>query len=338
MKNKLLPYLRLRASLDVSRYRAHAVRALALRAIFAAAAAFFLLADINVFAQGAQHPNFTGLWGGTGSAAAGAPAGTRASDITRTRRQQGLADLPLSNWGRQVFLYYTAGDGKFQGETGGVGDPRYHSGVCGGPKGPADLGNAMQIFQSPELLQITYETSQPWVRKIWIGREHPKDITEYVPMWMGHSIGRWEGDTLVVDTVQIKQWEGSAISSARAAPASNKLHMIERFQLTADGKLRIEATYDDPIAYTKPWSQTRMINRRTDYKEMAFNWEIQEGHEVCDPSGGFWKEDDPWFDKYDQVKGEVIADLETLNKGLPKLPANADQVQPFLGTFGQPKK
>src|SRR3989442_9105764 len=105
MKNKLLGYLKPSA-------------------VFAAAAAFFLLAGINVFAQGAQHPNFSGLWGGTGSAAAGAPAGPRASDITRTRRQQGLADLPLSNWGRQVFLYYTAGDGKFHSESRGVGEPR----------------------------------------------------------------------------------------------------------------------------------------------------------------------------------------------------------------------
>jgi hypothetical protein len=313
-----------------------------LASVLVTVAGFFLLADANIFAQGAPRtadgkPNFSGLWGGTGAAPVNAPT-ARASDITRTRRQQGLADLPLSDWGRQVFMYYTAGDGKYQGETGGVGDPRYHNGVCGGPRSPADLGNAMQIFQSPELLQITYETTQPWVRKIWIGREHPKDLGEYVPLWMGHSIARWEGDILVVDTVQIKTWEGSAISSARAIPHSNKLHMIERFQLTPDGKIRIDTTYDDPVTYTKPWSQTRMINRRTDYKEMAFSWELEEGHEACDPTGGFWKEDDPWFDKYDQVKGEVIADLDTLKKGLPKMPASAAQAQPFLGTFGQPKK
>ena len=222
-----------------------------LGSVFAAAAAFFLLADINVFAQGAQHPNFSGLWGGTGSAAAGAPAAPRASDITRTRRQQGLADLPLSNWGRQVFLYYTAGDGKFQGETGGVGDPRYHSGVCGGPKGPADLGNAMQIFQSPELLQIAYETSQPWVRKIWIGREHPKDITEYVPMWMGHSIGRWEGDTLVVDTIGFNErfW-----MDREGSPHTEKLHFTERFTRMDMNNLKYEITVDDPGAYTATWS------------------------------------------------------------------------------------
>ena len=319
------------------------------------AIAFVVFANPNAFGQTAPRtpggkPDFSGLWGGTGSAAAGAPAARPAetpqrgqqanatSRINMTRRQQGLADLPLSEWGRQAFLYYTAADGKFQGETGGVGDPRYHSGVCGAPKSPADIGNAMQIFQSPELMQITFETTQPWIRKIWIGREHPKDMSEYVPLWMGHSVARWEGDTLVVDTVQIKHWDGSAINSARAAPQSNKLHMIERFQLTPDGKLRIDTTYDDPIAYTKPWSQTRVISRRTDYKEMAFTWEIQEGHEACDPSGGFWKEDDPWFDNYEQLKGDVIADLETLKKGFPKLPANADQAQPFLGTFGEAKK
>src|SRR5205823_4486486 len=130
--------LRLRAKLEVSRCGAHASRALAL----AASVVFFLLANVSVFVQAAQgplegKPNFSGLWGGGGANAGAAPnaaggqRGSNISPVLLTRRQQGLADLPLSEWGRQVFLYYTAADGKFQGETGGVADPRYHSGVCG---------------------------------------------------------------------------------------------------------------------------------------------------------------------------------------------------------------
>ena len=120
--------------------------------------------------------------------------------------------------------------------------------------------------------------------------------------------------------------------------SESDLSMVERIQFAPDGALRIEATYDDPVTYTRPWSETRTIRRQTDFKQMAFEWEIAESHAVCDPAGGFWKEDDPWFDNFDEFAGEIIPDLETLKKGMPALPANAEQQQFYLGPFGKPQR
>ena len=245
-----------------------------------------------------------------------------------------MEDFPLSDWGQQVFFYYTSADGEYGGETGGVGDPRYHGGVCGGPKSPSDVGSTLQIFQSPQLLMVTYQSAQPWIRKFWIGAEHPEDIGEYVPFWMGHSVSRWEGNTLVVDTVKIK--EGPQLNNSRAAPQSGNLHMIERFDLLDDQRLRIETTYDDPVAYTEPWSETITLSRLTDWEEMRFVWEIEESHAVCEAAGGYWAEHDPWFDNFDDIAEEILPDQETLAAGMPALP-EGPAPEPYLGAFGQPR-
>ena len=62
-----------------------------------------------------------------------------------------------------------------------------------------------RLVQNPKRLLMVYTGAETkWIRQVWIGRQHPKDLTDYEPVWMGHSVGRWEGDTLVVDTVRIK--------------------------------------------------------------------------------------------------------------------------------------
>ena len=77
------------------------------------------------------------------------------------------------------------------------------------------------------------------------GRKHPDDV---FPTWYGHSIGRWEGDTLVIDTVGYndKFWFDS-----RGTPHTEKLHTIERFSRPNFGTLINEFTIDDPGAYSK---------------------------------------------------------------------------------------
>jgi hypothetical protein len=80
------------------------------------------------------------------------------------------------------------------------------------------------------------------------GRPHPKDLN---PSYYGHSIGRWEGDTLVVDTVGFNErfWMDRA-----GSPHTEKLHFVERFTRTDHDTLRYEATIEDPGAYTAIWS------------------------------------------------------------------------------------
>jgi hypothetical protein len=82
------------------------------------------------------------------------------------------------------------------------------------------------------------------------GRPHD---TALGPLWMGDSIGHWEGDTLVTDTVNFndKTWLDRI-----GHPHSDQLHVIERIRRVDRDHLVDEITIDDPKAYTKPWTGT----------------------------------------------------------------------------------
>jgi len=73
------------------------------------------------------------------------------------------------------------------------------------------------------------------------GRAHPADILDY-PEWMGHSIGRWDGDTLVIDTIGMREetWLDTA-----GFEHSAKLHITERFQKTGPDAIRLTTTIED---------------------------------------------------------------------------------------------
>jgi len=89
------------------------------------------------------------------------------------------------------------------------------------------------------------------------GRPHPSEIMDY-PEFMGHSIGHWEGDTLVVDTIGIN--ERSWLDTA-GHEHSGRLHLIERIQKVDDDHLKYTVTYDDPLFFAEPWSITRTFTR-----------------------------------------------------------------------------
>jgi hypothetical protein len=84
------------------------------------------------------------------------------------------------------------------------------------------------------------------------GRKHPP-ADELDPKWYGHSIGWWEGDTLVVDSVGFndKTWFDN-----KGWPHSDKLHLTERYTRTDLGTMKVEMIVDDPGAYTKPFTAT----------------------------------------------------------------------------------
>lgn len=93
------------------------------------------------------------------------------------------------------------------------------------------------------------------------GRSHPKDL---IPSYYGHSIGRWEGDTLAVDTVGFNEhfW-----MDRDGSPHTEQLHFIERFTRTDFNTMKYEVTIDDPGAYTAKWSSTFNL-RWVDGQEM----------------------------------------------------------------------
>jgi hypothetical protein len=109
-----------------------------------------------------------------------------------------------------------------------------------------------KLVQTPTLLVMLFEDDIPSHRQVFLdGRGHPKDPN---PMWMGHSIGHWEGDTLVIDTVGFdnRSWLDNVGHSH-----TEMMHVIERFRRTDLGHLEIEFTIDDPGAYAKPWKIMR---------------------------------------------------------------------------------
>jgi hypothetical protein len=119
-----------------------------------------------------------------------------------------------------------------------------------------------KTVQTPTLLVIIAEGDL--TRQVFLdGRGHPKDLN---PAWMGHSIGHWDGDTLVVDTTGFndKAWfDGGGI------PHTEKMHITERYHRVDLGHLEIEFTIEDPDTFTKPW----VIKRAA---ELAPDEEVQE--------------------------------------------------------------
>ena len=89
----------------------------------------------------------------------------------------------------------------------------------------------------------------------WTDEPHPKP-EDLRPTFLGHSIGHWEGDTLVVDSVGFNE----KIWVIGSYPTTSQLHLTERFTRPTLGSLDYEMTIDDPGAYTAPWSSRGTIN------------------------------------------------------------------------------
>ena len=112
-----------------------------------------------------------------------------------------------------------------------------------------------KVVQTPTLLVMLFEDDIPSHRQVFLdGRGHPKDPN---PSWMGHSIGRWEGDVLVIDTMGFndRSW-----LDPQGHPHTEKMRVTERIRRPELGHLEIEFTIDDPGAYKKPWTIKRIAD------------------------------------------------------------------------------
>ncbi len=114
---------------------------------------------------------------------------------------------------------------------------------------PASIGPFLaKLVQTPSLLVVLFEDSGGFRQVFMDGRPHPQDLD---PSWVGHSIGKWDGDTLVVDTIGYndESWIG-------IYPHSEMLHVTERIRRPDFGHLDIRVTFDDPGAFSAPYHQT----------------------------------------------------------------------------------
>jgi hypothetical protein len=128
-------------------------------------------------------------------------------------------------------------------------DPFWAASDCW-PFGPnAVLQPQPVIFvRQPNKITIVYERDHQF-RQVYMNVPHSKTPK---PSWYGESVGHFEGDTLVIDTIG---FNGKSRIDRYGTPYSRQLHMIERYHMTPDGKQLIgNITYDDPKAFTSQWS------------------------------------------------------------------------------------
>jgi hypothetical protein len=114
-----------------------------------------------------------------------------------------------------------------------------------------------KIVQTPDSVYQFWEYNKSW-REIPLNRPHSEvpDLT-----WFGESVGKWEGDTLVVDSVGFKD---SSWLDPIGHPHTEDLHMIERIRRVDPETLVFNFTFDDPKAYTKPWDGQLTFKLKTD--------------------------------------------------------------------------
>ena len=130
------------------------------------------------------------------------------------------------------------------------------------------VGRPIEIFHVPGRVIILYERDHQ-VRQIWMDAQHPEN---YPPGWLGHSIGKWDGDTLVVDTIGLKAgWVDGA-----GHPKSDAMHVVEHIRRVNQGTLQVDFTFEDPKVYTKPWTGQRIFQLRP-------GWSLMEDFLCADP-------------------------------------------------------
>ena len=160
---------------------------------------------------------------------------------------------------------------KFKATNPQTDDPNLGCLPLGVPRFMISVPYPMEIFQVPTRVIILHESPQV-MRQIYMNRQHPKDLD---PTYSGDSIGKWEGDTLVVDTIGFndKTWlDGDGL------PHSEAMHLVERIRRVDHDTLADDLTIEDPMAYTKP------ITVQQVYK-LKPGWEIQEY--VCEENNKY---------------------------------------------------
>jgi len=177
-------------------------------------------------------------------------------DMTKDgKNQKGFPDLPFTPWGEHEWKTYDAAEGDYTGACLPFGMTR-----------SMNTPEPMQFMQSDTYLAFLFEQNS-WFTVVPIdGRKHGDGI----PTWFGDSVGHWEGDTLVVDTVN---FNGKTRLDTIGHPHSDQLHLVQKFSRPDLGHLRYEVIVEDPKTFTKTWSNIRTFTLRTDWEMMEYSCE-----------------------------------------------------------------
>ena len=188
------------------------------------------------------HPDLSGIWDPDFVYAPVPPGVVIAANggFTLQAFRPDAAPIPMTPWADAIF--------KERDRNFGVGRP---ASFCLPHSIPdAMVVDSFKIVQNPGLTLILYEEFARFRQIFTDGRSHPNEMN---PAWLGYSIGKWDGDTLVVDTrgFNDRSWLDDA-----GHPHSDALHTVERLRRTDFGHMNVEVTVEDAKAYTQPWSFT----------------------------------------------------------------------------------
>jgi hypothetical protein len=188
-------------------------------------------------------PGEGGLWGGSGRLAVNPRSYEPRTTVNAPIH---IDNVPLQDWARALLDYRHSDFLKDEPYT-----------RCKPSPGPRLWTTAygFEILDVPEQQRIyTFNNGGPHTfHTIYMdGRPHPGG-KDFLPTYYGHSIGRWDGDTLVVDTVGFNErvW-----MNRDGLPHTDRLHLIERLTRSSYNTLKYEVTIDDPGAYTAPWTSS----------------------------------------------------------------------------------
>ena len=211
-------------------------------------------------------PDFNGVWDHP-----------RVADVTRNSnvcgggtpgcKQEGSGELPFTQWGLQQWKDV---EHRFD-----------YSARCmpWGYTRAWQVDYPVEIVQTPKRLAVLYESNNIFHVVPTDGRALPKDFPE--PTWMGTSAGRYEGDTLIIETAGFngKTWIDTA-----EHPMSDVLRVTERIRHIDADHLSYEVTWNDEKAYTKPIKNSRIFARMKAGEELLEYWcmennkDLIEGH------------------------------------------------------------
>src|SRR2546423_4826696 len=161
--------------------------------------------------------------------------------------------IPFQPWAEELYKKRVA--------SNGVGLPSEHCLPHGLP-GAMMIPIAFQVVQTPAQLSVLFEEFNYYRRIFMDGRSLPEVIN---PSWFGYSVGKWDKDELVVDTIGFNDPTWIDISGY---PHTEALHTTERFTRRDFGHMDLVVTIDDPKAYTKPWTPALHFELLADYEMM----------------------------------------------------------------------
>jgi hypothetical protein len=179
---------------------------------------------------------------------------------------RGIGALPFTEWGEQNWKSYDPAKFDYTAHCLPMGWTRQMN-------APMPL----EIMQEPNRIAILFEAWNTFKVIPTDGRSHPKDVD---PTWMGNSVGRWDGDTLVIDTIGFN--EKSRLDTI-GHPHSDQLHVVERLTRTDAMHITYEVTINDSKVYTKPFTNKRTFNLKPQWELMEYsceenNKDVGEGH------------------------------------------------------------